>query len=334
MKKYHIITMLLLLLFVSCTENKEAKVLFATVDSLMEVRPDSALSLLNHAYNKKDDWRKSQQMRYELLRAKAQNKAYVNFTTDSIMKEVAEYYDIHGTANEQMEAHYILGCTYRDMGESPMALSCYLDATEKADTLSDDCDYGTLMRIWGQVANEFFLQGMPYKELEANEKYRKYAIKNQDSLNYAIGVELDRRPCFTLCDTVQGLKAAKMAFGLFEKMGSVRDAAQTLPPIINVSLARRDIATSHKLMQYYENKSGLFDNKRNIAKGNEIYYGFIARYKELIGEQDSAEYYYRKLWQCGYDYEACSGLLNLYQKMSNHDSICKYSKLKENAFNR
>lgn len=38
------------------------------------------------------------------------------------MKEVAAYYDSHGNTNEQMEAHYLLGCAYRDMGESTMEI--------------------------------------------------------------------------------------------------------------------------------------------------------------------------------------------------------------------
>lgn len=73
-------------------------------------------------------------MYYDLLRADAQNKAYIDFTTDSVMLQVADYYDQHGTANEQMRAHYLLGCTYRDLKDVPMEQQCFLEATEKADT--------------------------------------------------------------------------------------------------------------------------------------------------------------------------------------------------------
>ena len=48
-------------------------------------------------------------MEAELLRARAMNKAYEPFTTDSVMKEVASWYDRNGTPNERMEAHYLLG---------------------------------------------------------------------------------------------------------------------------------------------------------------------------------------------------------------------------------
>lgn len=55
----------------------------------MDEYPDSAFAMLDSVREQKASWRTRQQMRYELLRAKAQNKAYIDFTTDSVMKEVA-----------------------------------------------------------------------------------------------------------------------------------------------------------------------------------------------------------------------------------------------------
>ena len=57
-----------------------------------------------------------ERMQEELLCARRMNKEYIDFTTDSVMKEVAAYYDRHGSPNERMEAHYLLGCAYRDTG--------------------------------------------------------------------------------------------------------------------------------------------------------------------------------------------------------------------------
>ena len=48
-----------------------------------------------------------ERMHDELLRARKMNKEYVDFTTDSVMKEVASWYDRHGTSNERMEANYL-----------------------------------------------------------------------------------------------------------------------------------------------------------------------------------------------------------------------------------
>ena len=91
------------------------------IDTLIDSHPDSALALLNSLRTEKNDWSKARRMRYELLTAKAQNKAFVDFTTDSIAKDFTDYYDRHGSANDRVLAHYLLGCTYRDLKEMPPA---------------------------------------------------------------------------------------------------------------------------------------------------------------------------------------------------------------------
>ena len=43
------------------------------------------------------------------------------------------FFDRHGTANDRLLAHYLLGRAYYEAGEAPMALECYHDAIECAD---------------------------------------------------------------------------------------------------------------------------------------------------------------------------------------------------------
>lgn len=319
---------LTILLIASCTESKEARELFARVESVMNEYPDSAFAMLDSASVQKDSWSTREQMRYELLRAKAQNKAYIDFTTDSVMKEVAEYYDAHGTPNEQMEAHYLLGCTYRDLHESPMALSCYLDATEKADTLSDDCDYSTLMRVWGQVADEYDRQAMPYKELEANEHYRKCALKCEDIPNYIVGVELEKRPYLLLDDTLNVINSVKKAYNLFKEHDYKSRAAISLSSLIPIYVSQQNILKAKKIINIFEKESGLYSGD-SVKRGYEAFYNSKACYYHAIENQDSAEYYYRKLANYGYDYDGYSGLYKIYQKLGIADSASKYMELME-----
>ena len=58
-----------------------------------------------------------------------------------------QFFDDHGTPNDRLLAHYLLGRAYHDHGEAPMALECYQKAAECADTLSADCDYRQLCRV-------------------------------------------------------------------------------------------------------------------------------------------------------------------------------------------
>ena len=59
-----------------------------------------------------------------LDRADSMNSAYLPLTDgmDSLLLEATRFYDRHGDADQQMRAHYLLGCAYRDMGEAPAAL--------------------------------------------------------------------------------------------------------------------------------------------------------------------------------------------------------------------
>ena len=154
---YLILCLLLVCVLMGCAGDGYNPAL-RTVDSLVNDHPDSALTLLNGMKTEVGGWSRSQRMRYHLMTLKAQNKAYVDFTSDSLAKEVVEYYDNHGNANDRMTAHYLLGCVYRDLGESPHAVDCFQDAAACADTIAKDCDFYTLSSVYSQMGRLYHKQ--------------------------------------------------------------------------------------------------------------------------------------------------------------------------------
>ena len=134
-------------------------------------------------------------MRRELLRAREMNQNYVPFTThdsqspDSVMKAVVAYYDRHGTASERMEARYLLGCVYRDLGEAPQALQCYHDAVRDSTD-----DYRLRIKVYGQMAELYDAQNLPGDEIAAMRKIQQYALLEHDSLMYIRALELMTKP--------------------------------------------------------------------------------------------------------------------------------------------
>ena len=188
MKKLPLVLLAIVSLFVlaGCHDDKQYDDLLQQADSIMNINDDSAkvaIKLLDKAKPQLNDFSKTQRMRYQLLYHKAMNKADISFSSDSIMKNVVAYYEKHGTSNERMLAYYMLGCVYRDIHEAPMALEYYNKATEQADTTSQDCDYATLCRIYGQMGILFEKQFLPYQELGALDKAVKYAYSAKDTLN-------------------------------------------------------------------------------------------------------------------------------------------------------
>lgn len=103
------------------------------------------------------------------------------FAVSDVQPYVA-FFDENGTANDRLLAHYLLGLAYYDHGEAPMALLCYQDAADCADTTAADCDYAQLARVYGQMAQIFYEQGLYQEQLQKTRVSVKYAWKGKDTL--------------------------------------------------------------------------------------------------------------------------------------------------------
>lgn len=175
MKKNSITTLLafltLLYITVSCTNDNTQLAKLQHIDSLMEKNPQAAYDSLLHSQKEiQQDGTRKTEMRYRLLKAKAENKLYLQMPTDSAFQEVVEYYENNGTSNKRMEARYLMGCVYRDQKEAPKAMLWYNKAIECADTLDKDCDYTTLYSIYGQMADIYSKQYLHLEAIKAEQK--------------------------------------------------------------------------------------------------------------------------------------------------------------------
>lgn len=273
------IIFILLSMLLSCTGNKAYDQQLSKADSIMDIADDSAQITIKMLDALKPEWSKftkAQRMRYDLLYHKAMNKAYIDFTSDSTMLAVVDYYEHHGTANDKMLAYYILGCVYRDMHETPMALEYYNKATEQADTAAQDCDYATLCRVYSQMGVLFSKQYLPYQELFSFEKATHYAYKAHDTLN-AIRYYYNKTGAYTYLDNedsaiIVNTKAAE----LFRKHGYDRDADIAFGCNYVYYLKRNNIDKAKKAFEAY--------NRVNFA-GNQNYedsYAFLLYEKGLF----------------------------------------------------
>ena len=321
--------LLIALLLAACGGSPEVDALLAVADSLSGVKPDSALRLLQEHEADVPYWSKSQRIRGELLRARAMNKAYVDFTTDSIIKEVADYYDRHGTANEQMEAHYLLGCVYRDLGEAPRAIEAYQDAVARADTLAQDCDHALLCRIYSQMAAIFYQQNLMRDNLYYLDQSIKYAKIARDSVSElrTKGYRMAAFERLGLPDSaLLTYEQINHQFGGNERFQQEIAAFSSLA--IGSLLETGQFEKARQCMTLYESESGFFDADGNIQKGRETYYNLRGRYHLSVMEYDSANFYFRKELEAQ-DYNnrngASKGLTLMFQKIGMADSTAKYA---------
>ena len=302
-----------------------------TADSLMNDSPSVALAMLDSLKGEAQGWSKTRRMRYHLLTMKAQNKASVDFTSDSLAKDVVEYYDNHGTANDRLLAHYLLGCVYRDLGESPEALRAYYDAISVADTATADCDMSTLASVYGQMSQIFHQQDLPYDEVWAWQNYSKFIKETGGAKDYIIAKSQLIRPYYLLGEKDSVLKIISDSYQSLKLMGYTQDAAEMLPTAIYIYTERKDLLVARQMIDIYERESGLFDGNGNIARGREHYYVTKGFFKLAINEMDSAENCFRNAIQTGYLSDGYKGLLSVYRHKNVLDSIVHFSLLYEAA---
>ena len=319
----------------SCTSNNTQLVKLQQIDSLMEKNPQAAYDCLLHNQKKmlSDNGRKVA-MLFKLLKAKAENKLYFQMPTDSMFKEVVDYYDNHGTSNKRMEARYLMGCIYRDQKEAPKAILWYNKAIECADTLSTDCDYITLYSIYGQIADIYSKQYLHQEAIKAEQKYINFAKKANKTESSIQGIGYIADEYYELGDTLKAMKLIKKCYLLFKKHHMYKQAAIQLPLLIRTHLYASQYKQAQHYMDIYEKGSGLFNKKGDIQAGYEHYYKFKGMYYLGINKIDSAEYYYRKLGDCGFNFEAAQGLLSVYREKTSTDSIKKYSILCEQEMDK
>lgn len=285
MKEKVLYLLLIIMLLASCAGNRKYDDLMQRADSIMNVNDDPAkvaIRMLDGVESQLPEFSKAQKMRYELLRHKAMNKAYISFTSDSIMKEVVDYYDHHGSANERMLANYVLGCVYRDMHEVPMALEYYNKATEQADTTAADCDYGTLYRVYSQMGFLFSKQYLPYQLLDAFGKAEKYAYLAKDTLNAIINYQ-NKGDAYDYLGKKDSVVAINLrSANMFKRIGDNYNAAVALGCNYSYYIEMQDTVNAKKAFEAYfstgyEGNSNYGDAKAFLLCEKGRYYMFVSR---------------------------------------------------------
>ena len=302
------------------------------IDSIINEKPDSALRLLDSLGTEARSWSKSQRMRHSLLTMKAQNKAYVPFTSDSLANDLVSYYDRHGTPNDRLLSRYLLGCVYRDLDEAPHAVDCYLDAINQADTTAADCDYHTLAVTYSQMAKQYHQQLLLSEELEARKYASKFSYLDKDTA-YAISQVEKIAGIYILMNKKDSAELIiKEAQRLYMKHGYRQKALQASLSLLYMYVKSSDrLPEAKQLIDQFDAESDWFDSHHELPPSRRQYYYYKGCYFDRIRNLDSAEYYYRKIYRSNMgpvDKDPMfRGLLSVFKKRLQADSIAKYAQL-------
>lgn len=256
----------------------------------------------------------------------ALNRSSQPFNVQDV-EPLVTFFDRHGTPDERLMAHYLLGRALHEHGEAPAALQCYHDAIDCVDTT--DCDFAQLSRVYGQMGGIFSLQGLYHQEITYYRRSEEYAWKGKDTLAALMYYE-------QLGNAYKNIGILDSTICIMEKVAKqyaqyeyASESAIALGSIIRTLVKKKEYAKAKSYMEIYESKSGLFDSAGNIAKGREYYYRMKGEYFLAKHILDSAELYFRKEMHTGLDFNnqnaAACGLAELYRILKKPDSTAKYA---------
>lgn len=108
----------------SCSSSVKSPLLLSA-DSLMEIYPDSALSILE-SISSPQKLPRADRALYALLLTQARHKNYIALGDDSLIKMAVEYYGDKKKSVRAAKAHYYWGATYLEKGYTSFAVDEYL----------------------------------------------------------------------------------------------------------------------------------------------------------------------------------------------------------------
>ena len=323
----------------ACGPDKHAESIITEAEQLLNSKPDSALVVLEEIRDSKADWPRSQQMHYKLVYAQAQNKAFVNFTTDSIVLSLVDYYGRHGNANEQMMANYMAGCAYRDLEDALSALKYLNLAVDAVDESDEDCDLNTLMRVYSQMGGLYQRVAAFENERIADSNAERLAWQICDTLS---ALRLMRLRASTLYDALQQSEALMILDSIVQfcnEHGLPEQTKNIYPMRIKYHIQTNNASCADSLLREYEQKMNIRPSTPDEDIVDITHFYRKGLYYNLVEQPDSAIQMFKRLLQLinkrplytvgRHELREGSyqGLLEAYSLKHQPDSVIKYANL-------
>ena len=316
---------------VSCAERREYREALSRAQDIIETQPDSALMILDSLGQHSAEFGYRFRMEHLLYRTYAEAKTGVLFDTDSLTRELVDYFGNRSSGNEPMLAYYMHGCALMDIGRAPEALQSLYDAINRADTVNNLPACHILRGIYGQMAGIFHKQNLPQDEIWAWTNQIECVRRTSNDVAYIIAQSQLLRPYTIIGDYDKVLKIIDETYNGLLQLGNNQLASQSLGPAIYIYVERGQLDQAQRYMELYERESGLFDSLGNISAGREGYY-YIKGFTELALNNDTlAELNFRKAIKHGFLSEGYRGLLHVYRERGDMDSIVHFSVMYEAA---
>ncbi len=268
----------------SCQRNNSNTTeIFAKVIQIVELNPDSALSLLD-SITFPDDLNKEEHNKYLLLQIQAKDKSYKDITSDTVIFHVRDYYANNSDIDNVALASFYCGRVFYEQNKNSQAIKEFLTAEEYAERIKDNVLKGLIQSNIGSIflkefveteAIKHFLKAARYFNI-ANDTRNEIITFNQIGNAYLMKSVIDS--AFLYYN--RGFKLAEIS----------RDSLQLANITQCIGIAHRQIGNFDLAIKYFTNAGKYIGNNDYKAK---LYLNLSKTFYER-GVQDSAEFYINK----------------------------------------
>ena len=166
------------LYFCACQQNDIQIKQLTNIDSVADNDAERALNMLDSIAPYMKNATEASRNYYELLKIKAQDKAYIPHTSDSTITRLVEYYESKGNKRLLLMSYYYAGRIYMDINNVPEALK-YLQKVTGTGDHNNQLTY----KAYSQIGYIFLYQELYDKGIEAFKKAYDYNRKTGNKNN-------------------------------------------------------------------------------------------------------------------------------------------------------
>ena len=150
-----LITILILTLTaISCGKIKDAHNTLNDIETFINERPDSALTILD-SFDTSLLAHKSVWAHHSLLHAQAKDKCYIDETNDSLMTQVVNYYEGKRDKEKLFKSYYYLGRIQYNAGDYAASMLSYTKAEHMINDIDDNLSKGLLFAQLGLLNQDY-----------------------------------------------------------------------------------------------------------------------------------------------------------------------------------
>lgn len=139
---------------ISCGKIKDAHNTLNDIETFINERPDSALTILDSFDTSLLD-HKSVWAHHSLLHAQAKDKCYIDDTNDSLMTQVVNYYEGKGDKEKLFKSYYYLGRIQYNAGDYAASMLSYTKAEHMINDIDDNLSKGLLFAQLGLLNQDY-----------------------------------------------------------------------------------------------------------------------------------------------------------------------------------